>query len=91
MNQLLKLVKLTFKLKLSIWQCYYLFDKNTDEHQMAKEYQHILNNMKNNTEEIESMILKTEGLKEKFKGKKAIMNLLQNITLFLRHLDQFKS
>ena len=90
MKKLLKLIKLSCKLKLSIWKCYYLFNKNTDEHHLAKQYQHTINSMKNNTEEIKALSLKTENLKEKFHDKKEIRNLLQNVSLFLHHLDQLE-
>jgi hypothetical protein len=80
-----KLLKLSFKLKLNILRCYF-FNKNTDEHRLAKQYQHTLNNLKNNAEEINALVLKTENLKEKFHDKKAIMNLLQSVILFLQNL-----
>lgn len=85
MRKLLKLIKLSWKLKLSIWRCC-LFDKNTDEYRLGKYYQHTLNNLKNNTKEIKALALKIENQKKEFQDRKEITNLLTAVVCFLCHL-----
>ncbi len=90
MNKILQLLKLSWNLKLSIWRCY-SFKKSTDEYRIAKYYQNSLNNLKDDTEEIKALILKTEQLNDKIHDKKEIINLLQNVISFLSHLEGIKS
>ncbi len=86
MCKLLKLVKLSWSLKLNMWRCSW-YDKNSEEHILAVKYQKALDNLENTKKEVEALISETQALQNKFQDRKAITNLLSSVIAFLNHLE----
>ncbi len=89
MCKLLKLVKLSWALKVSMWKCRW-YDKNTDEYSLAAKYQKALDNLENTKKEVETLILETKALQNKFQDRRSIRNLLSSVIDFLNHLEMVR-
>ncbi len=86
MYKLLKLVKLSWALKVSMWKCNW-YGKSTDEYSLAKHYKSALDKLENTSKEVEALLLETQALQKKFQNKKEIKNLLTAVIAFLRYLE----
>ena len=89
MCKLLKLIRLSLALKVSMWKCNW-YGKNTDEYNLSKHYQKALDNLDNTAQEVEALMAETKALQKKFQGRHAIINLLSSVTAFLKYLESVR-
>ena len=85
MNNLLKLIKLSWGLKLAMWRCR-RFDQTTDEYRLAKHFQQALDTLDHKEQNCVALLLEAQELQNKFQDRAEIRKLLTSVILFLNHL-----